>query len=71
MREAIAGRLVGSPVQRVEDPRWLLRAAGHYTSTILTVRVWPTPRFCVAHTHTRIVSIDVARHGRCQACARV
>ena len=59
MREAIAGRLVGSPVQRVEDPR-LLRGRGHYVDDLTVPGMAHAAFLRSPYPHARIVSIDVA-----------
>ena len=59
MREAIAGRLVGARVQRVEDPR-LLTGCGRYVDDLTVPGMAHAAFLRSAYPHARIVSIDVA-----------
>ncbi len=57
MREAIAGRFVGSKVQRVEDPR-LLTGAGRYVDDIVVPDMLHAAFARSPHPHALIRSID-------------
>ena len=59
MREAIAGRLVGARVQRVEDPR-LLTGRGRYVDDLTVPGMAHAAFLRSPYPHARIVSIDVA-----------
>src|SRR3978361_875446 len=59
MREAIAGRLVGARVQRVEDPR-LLTGRGRYVDDLTVPGMAHAEVLRSPYPHARIVSIDVA-----------
>ena len=59
MREAIAGRLVGARVQRVEDPR-LLTGKGRYVDDLTVPGMAHAAFLRSPFPHARIVSIDVA-----------
>ena len=71
MREAIAGRLVGTKVRRVEDPR-LLTGTGRYVDDVTVPGMLHATfvRSPTAHALIRGIDVDAARRhpGRGRAC---
>jgi carbon-monoxide dehydrogenase large subunit len=59
MREAIAGRMVGARVPRVEDPR-LLTGRGRYVDDLTVPGMAHAAFLRSPYPHARIVSVDVA-----------
>ncbi len=69
MREAIAGRLVGTRVARVEDPR-LLTGTGSYVDDVTVPGMLHATFVRSPYAHATIRGIDVDRGAAAPRCRR-